>query len=313
MKNIHILPTDKPSRLHLAYDKDFYLSVEPFIQLDTKNYKSFNIYITSDEDIKEGVDQWYLDKVLNEPYNSGGAQYSSKQDIIILTTDQDLIADGVQAIDDEFLEWFVKNPSCKEVGIVDDKKLSSKSIYDAVEGDLVYSHHGYGGIINSLSKDVRVGIDNYIETAITSETGWETLDINNYKIYDKCYKIIIPKEEPKQETLEEVDNEWSLSKAQEFALSKFKRGKIPSKGIMTWEAILEVLKVGVLTGHKFGAKWQQERSYSEEDMEKSFEAGRSYHEHLEMQKAKYFEPDDTHKIDYKKYSFKEWFEQFKKK
>jgi hypothetical protein len=36
---------------------------------------------------------------------------------IILTTDQDLIKDGVQAIDDEFLEWFVKNPSCEEVEI----------------------------------------------------------------------------------------------------------------------------------------------------------------------------------------------------
>jgi len=76
-----------------------------------------NIYITSDEEIKEGVDQWYLDKVLNKPYNSGGAQYSSKQDVIILTTDQDLIKDGVQAIDDEFLEWFVKNPSCEEVEV----------------------------------------------------------------------------------------------------------------------------------------------------------------------------------------------------
>ena len=31
---------------------------------------------------------------------------------IILTTDQDLIKDGVQEIDDEFLEWFVKNSNC---------------------------------------------------------------------------------------------------------------------------------------------------------------------------------------------------------
>ena len=52
---------------------------------------------------------------MNEPYNSGGAQYSSKQNVIILTTDQDLIADGIQSIDDEFLEWFVKNPSCEYV------------------------------------------------------------------------------------------------------------------------------------------------------------------------------------------------------
>ena len=36
---------------------------------------------------------------------------------IILTTDQDLIEDGVQAIDDEFLEWFVKNPSCERVRV----------------------------------------------------------------------------------------------------------------------------------------------------------------------------------------------------
>jgi hypothetical protein len=36
---------------------------------------------------------------------------------IILTTDQDLIADGVQVIDDEFLKWFVENPSCEWVNI----------------------------------------------------------------------------------------------------------------------------------------------------------------------------------------------------
>lgn len=36
---------------------------------------------------------------------------------IILTTDQKLISDGVQEIDDKFLEWFVENPSCEEVDI----------------------------------------------------------------------------------------------------------------------------------------------------------------------------------------------------
>jgi hypothetical protein len=35
-----------------------------------------------------------------------------------LSTDQDLIKDGVQAIDDEFLEWFVKNPSCERVEVI---------------------------------------------------------------------------------------------------------------------------------------------------------------------------------------------------
>jgi len=36
---------------------------------------------------------------------------------ILLSTDTELIQDGVQAIDDEFLQWFVKNPSCEEVEI----------------------------------------------------------------------------------------------------------------------------------------------------------------------------------------------------
>jgi hypothetical protein len=36
---------------------------------------------------------------------------------VILTTNDLLIKDGVQAIDDKFLEWFVKNPSCEEVEI----------------------------------------------------------------------------------------------------------------------------------------------------------------------------------------------------
>jgi hypothetical protein len=39
---------------------------------------------------------------------------------IILTDNKDLIKDGVQAIDDEFLEWFVKNPSC-ESAMVEEK------------------------------------------------------------------------------------------------------------------------------------------------------------------------------------------------
>jgi hypothetical protein len=111
MKNIHVIKTDKPSSLsiidsQLIYSKKYFINPQ-------------HIYITSNEEIKEGVNQWYLDKVWNKPCNSGCAQYSSKQDVIILTTDQDLIKDGVQQIEDDFLEWFVKNPNCEEVEIKD--------------------------------------------------------------------------------------------------------------------------------------------------------------------------------------------------
>ena len=45
---------------------------------------------------------------------------------VILTTNDLLIKDGVQAIDDEFLEWFVKNPSCEEVEI---KQVADLDLY----------------------------------------------------------------------------------------------------------------------------------------------------------------------------------------
>jgi hypothetical protein len=115
MKNIHILPTDKPSRVWTDLDGNFYLHPIP-----TTLFFMQHIYITSDEEIKEG------DWVFNFEYNYIVRYDSKKHDDkfwykkIILTTDQDLIKDGVQAIDDEFLEWFVKNPSCEFVEYVGD-------------------------------------------------------------------------------------------------------------------------------------------------------------------------------------------------
>jgi hypothetical protein len=77
------------------------------------------IYITSDEEIKAGdyrlnIQRDYFKKSDKE----GLGYYNKRNDVfkkIILTTDQDLIKDGVQAIDDEFLEWFMKNSSCEWV------------------------------------------------------------------------------------------------------------------------------------------------------------------------------------------------------
>jgi hypothetical protein len=73
-----------------------------------------NIYITSDEEIKEG--DYYITPN-NSILKSLGQMLTNVEDYkkIILTTDQDLIKDDVQTIDDDFLEWFVKNPSCEEV------------------------------------------------------------------------------------------------------------------------------------------------------------------------------------------------------
>lgn len=110
MRNIHVLPTEKPSKL-------FYNVGGALLFTDYENYNGVNICITSDEEIKVG------DYVINSAASYVFQHYFAEGNLykeckkIILTTDQDLIKDGVQAIDDEFLEWFVKNPSCDEVKV----------------------------------------------------------------------------------------------------------------------------------------------------------------------------------------------------
>jgi hypothetical protein len=172
MKNIHVLPTDKPSNLLLCikdyiehkntpaenFDKkgNFRLGFGKYT--NTEFYQFKNIYITSDEEIKEG--DWYYDTTVNVIFKNdkiflNGFGYKK----IILTTNQDLIADGVQAIDDEFLEWFVKDPSFEFVEVKRKKHFE-------------------------LDKSKRIN------------------PLNGF--YYSC-KIIIPKEEePKQKTFEEV-------------------------------------------------------------------------------------------------------------
>jgi hypothetical protein len=74
-----------------------------------------NIYITDNSVVRE------RDWVYNE-YQKTIIKFSIGVGVglckkIILTNDIDLIQGGIQSIDDEFLQWFVKNPSCKRVEV----------------------------------------------------------------------------------------------------------------------------------------------------------------------------------------------------
>jgi len=167
MKNIHLIATDKPSRLHLG--KSGLVLCDLVFNPTTIN--SQNIYITNSE--KPKARDWVLGDFPDNPIGKviskygqeftaqslngdkyGLAEYDSNK--IILTDDKDLIKDGVQAIDDEFLEWFVKNPSCEEVEVI--KNYLSN---------------------NGQWKDVLLPSEWEIDTKIK-------------------YKIIIPREKPKQ-------------------------------------------------------------------------------------------------------------------
>jgi hypothetical protein len=121
MKNIHLIPTDNEQ--HSIIQKNDGLLL---IQTPRKEYsgKKLNLYITSEEEIKENY--WFLDITDNTLWKNQVNEGMSKTLFpeckkIILTTDQKLIDDGVQEIDEYFLKWFVKNPSCEFVEV--NKKL----------------------------------------------------------------------------------------------------------------------------------------------------------------------------------------------
>jgi hypothetical protein len=99
-------------------------------------------------------------------YTEGGdiKNYSK----IILTTDQNLINDGIQSIDDEFLEWFINNPSCESVEV---KELLSNN------GNAFY---GYKIIIPDLWGE----IFDWLEQ---EEPKRETLEEAKQRILDSNY------------------------------------------------------------------------------------------------------------------------------
>jgi hypothetical protein len=182
MRNIFLLPTDKPSSGYILGKCIKELSDVKIGQLVRTHYMMFsneyfqpqNIYITNDEEIKEG--DWYLDLsvftnnisigkgIYQMKYSKWGEEGQGDCKKIILTDNEDLIKDGVQAIDDDFLQWFVKNSSCESVIKVER--------------------------LDTFKKTNEVYVD-------------EIAGGNYYEII-KQYKIIIPQEETKQETLEKV-------------------------------------------------------------------------------------------------------------
>lgn len=136
MKNIFIIPTDQPTKLQLnVYTGKLILFNNTQSENESVHLSNQNLYITSEnEDINENdyvitksgelIQVSYIDFVLRRDLEN-----ASK---VILTTDPTLIADGVQAIDDEFLEWFVKNSSCEFVEVIDfptTEKYNSKGVY----------------------------------------------------------------------------------------------------------------------------------------------------------------------------------------
>ena len=138
MKNIHVLKTDKPSRLYIGDNQNFVFGmIQTSIQSRNDYFTNQHIYITSDEYI--GL-SYYLDgSLVRKGVVDDKDYWEVRKDYkkIILTDNKDLIKDGVQAIDDEFLEWFVKNPSCEEVYVKDIRTIAALQL-GSPNGHLMY-------------------------------------------------------------------------------------------------------------------------------------------------------------------------------
>lgn len=115
MENIHILPTKHASRLRNDFGL-FSLSYTPL-----KWNKACYVYITMNKKIKKGKNEWYIDQTFNKPYDSGGAEYGTNQNVVVLTNDPSLIIDGVQEVDDKFLKWLTENPNERYIEVKESK------------------------------------------------------------------------------------------------------------------------------------------------------------------------------------------------
>jgi len=201
MKNIHIIKTDKPSRLYLTKEGLYFL----LPNIKGNDVKFQHIYITSDEEIKEG--DWYINNGHLLKCTEVKKRSSCRK--IILTTDHELIKDGVQAIDDEFLEWFVKNSNCKEVEI----KLVQFEI-DLGLGDSCIEYGSYYKIIIPQEEPIildeaKQRAKNYmsLKGALKPKCTCKEHDPYCCQVHGTC-PTCVKKEEPKQETLEEAADKW---------------------------------------------------------------------------------------------------------
>ena len=316
MKNIHIIPTDKPSRLYQK-DGNFKLDTSAAIDwfISSAGYQPQNIYITSAEEIK--VEDWYYLPRTNSVHKCIEDPTELNLEIrlgvakIILSTDQSLIVDGVQAIDDTFLEWFVKNPTCELVMV-----RAKPPVRAIVKGIGIKSFdNGYKIIIpkSELASKLKEILDNMSQEEFNEE--WKK--ITNLKMEGPS--IIIPKEEPKTAWVGVLHDKLNEYHPAEYELKDIYQGEgclpnfpneelcqiwcdsnykeLPKEeqkqhliDMMNEEPKQETLEDaswkynplkkldGEFLRHAFkeGAKWQQERSYSEEDMNLAFETGRNF-------------------------------------
>jgi hypothetical protein len=260
-KNIHILPTDKPSKLFVFMNK---LMVIGKVSTDDGNANR-HIYITSDGEIKEGDWCYYLNNAgggnivcqaykhpkdermlfddgnRNRKIGEGITPIDGDCKKIVLTTDSILIEDGIQEIPMDFLEWLVHNPSCErvELQIIDFE-------YDL---DLGNSYIDYYLVYKIIIPREESDAHSFCETP-------EQQCTMNYCNENGCQnrkrELVKSRQEPKQETLEEA-----ACKALGYDYNKWISLHSKDNSTIIYNEVTNWCK---------GAKWMQKRMHNADDV-----------------------------------------------
>ena len=277
MEKIHLLPIglERDIKSPIIWEYPNTNEYRYSLHKEMNKEVGYNMYITSDEEIKEG--DWYylprtnsVHKCIEDPKELNLERRLGVTKII-LTTDQELIVAGVQPIDDEFLEWFFKNTTCEEVGVIKE----------------MYVPQSNGKIS-----------DGRISHEISLDPSENTLPF---------YKIIIPKEEPKQELLPDFKITKNIF---DFVtnLSDTKKEEVKTMFQETLEeAAANLADPNLCKTDNWiaGANYQAERMYSEDEVESIIQKLMN-----DVHCGDLCYGDNV--IDFK-LSPRQWFEQFKKK
>ena len=251
-KNIWLVPTKEESILHLEFGhnwkKNWVIFENPTKTTNIITSVPHNIYVTSNEEPK--LDEWGIN-IKNLALFKGGGFTSDKYSKdcfrkIILTTDNLLVKDGVQAIDYEFLEWFCKNSSREDVEVETKEKYDEEIVLVTLAGKI-----GATSIRKNIKKDYKIIIPKQDFKHIVKSIPTEEILSNRCNAYEFI-------DFKKQQTFEEARQEaWDLYEHVE--------GNLYSTSFKS--------------GFDLGVKWEreQEKKYSEQDMINASKYGYDFH------------------------------------
>jgi hypothetical protein len=206
MKNLYLLPSPNPSRL-------YYFGSSPELRL-TKYPNLFRVFERSTQHIyivangKFSRDQYVTDgieviKASPKLVDAQGLIDRREWKKIILTTDGVLINEGVQAIPEEFLEWFIKNPKCGAVVIIEKSRCCGRcnGVDDLCYTDMCCDDHHVYGCETCYGKRVEysITIPTILKKVLTEEDIFNQKDID--AVTDYINKETLKQEEPKESNM----------------------------------------------------------------------------------------------------------------